>query len=122
MLITLLAAVGVQGAAQLTAQEDHRRLLLALGIASIRPGVDGMHPSAPNFANTDEAKANPYPDIPDVMAFKNGRSVKTARDWRRRRSEIIEDLDREIYGRTPRNLPRVTWEVRSTVNESNGAV
>jgi hypothetical protein len=31
-------------------------------------------------------------------------------------------FDREIYGRTPANLPKVKWEVKSTVQEKNGEV
>lgn len=122
----LLIVASVQGNYSLvrpnTAEEDHRHLLQILGIASLRPGVDGMNPKAANYANTDEAKANPYPNIPDVLAFKNGKPVRNPRDWRRRQGEIIEDLDREIYGRTPKNLPKVKWEVRASKQETNGNV
>src|SRR5260370_15222693 len=40
--------------------------------------------------------------------------------WRRRRPELVEDFDREIYGRVPKNTPRVKWEVTSTKREVNG--
>src|SRR5437764_1217414 len=43
--------------AQLTAKEDHRRLLDLLGIASLRPGASGQNP------NLDESKANPFPNL-----------------------------------------------------------
>lgn len=107
---------------KLSAQEDHARLLKELGISSLRPGVDGMNPKAANFANTDEAKANPYPQLPDALTFKDGKPVKNARDWKRRRAEIAEDLDREIYGRTPKHLPKVTWQIQSTDSEAVGDV
>ena len=42
--------------------------------------------------------------------------------WSARRPEIQEDFDREILGRTPANLPKVTWEVVSTTEEKNGDV
>jgi hypothetical protein len=58
--------------------------------------------------------------LPDPLVFKNGRQVKSARDWKRRRAEIAEDFDREIYGRVPRHTPKVTWEVTSASNETNG--
>ena len=125
MLPFLLVIASTQindGPVKLTAEEDHRRLLKELGIAALRPGVDGMNPKAPNYANIDEAKANPYTNIPDVLTFKDGRSVKSARDWKRRRSEIIEDLDREIYGRAPKRLPKVKWEVLKAEKTTVGDV
>lgn len=118
----MLAAVVAQAPVKMTAQEDHRHLLDLLGISNLRPGVDGMNPKAANFANTDEAKSNPYPDLPDPLVFKNGKPVKNARDWKKRREEIIEDLDREVYGRTPKKLPKVKWETVATLNETNGGV
>ena len=107
---------------KMTAEEDHRRLLKELGIASLRPGANGMDPKAPNFANTDEAKANPHPNIPELMRFKNGVGVKTPADWERRRLEIIEDLDREIYGRTPKVTPNVKWEIESIETGRTGGI
>lgn len=115
LLIGFLAAQPV-----VSAQQDHQELLNTLGISSLRPGRNGMNPNAPDFANTDEVKANPYPSIPRLMVFENGRPVKTARDWKVRRKEIIEILDREIYGRTPKRLPKVKWEVVSAVKGMTG--
>jgi hypothetical protein len=40
--------------------------------------------------------------------------------WNQRRPEIVEDFDREVYGRTPQHLPKVNWEITSTTNEKNG--
>src|SRR5471030_629402 len=105
---------------RITAEQDHKAMMDALHITSIRSGKNGMNPRDPNYANYDEAKANPYPVLPDPLVFKNGKPVKSARDWRRRRSEIVEDFDREIYGRVPRHTPKVNWEVASTTRGSNG--
>jgi hypothetical protein len=94
-----------------------------LGISTIRPGADGNNPKAPNYANYDESKANPYPDLPDPLTLKNGRKVRTARVWwNQRRPEIVEDFDREVYGRVPKNTPKINWEVISTTREVNGTV
>lgn len=108
------------GQSSVTAQQDHQELLKNLGITSLRPGRNGMNPNAPDFANTDESKANPYPSIPALMEFANGRPVKNAQDWQRRRSEIIEALDSEIYGRTPKRIPKVNWEVVSAEKGMTG--
>ena len=59
-----------------TAAEDHQNMMEQLGIKALRPGPSGNE-SAPNHANYDEAKANPYPDLPDVLTLKNGRKVTT---------------------------------------------
>ena len=94
-----------------------------LGIKTLRPGAEGFNRQAPNYQNTDEAKANPYPDLPDPLTLKNGQKVTTAAMWwNQRRPEIVEDFNREVYGRVPKNVPKVTWEVTSTTRTNNGAV
>ena len=81
-----------------------------LGISALRQGANGRDPNAPNAANYDESKANPYPALPDPLMLANGKPVKSAKDWwKKRRPELVELFDREIYGRTPKNLPAVTW-------------
>ena len=91
---------------------DYQQMLAQLGITSIRQGANGNDPNAPNAANYDESKANPYPELPDPLLLKNGTKIKTAKQWwDQRRPEIVEDFDREIYGRMPANTPKVNWEV-----------
>src|SRR5215471_13321993 len=72
---------------ELTAQQDHQRLMRLLGITSLRKGPSG-DPNAPDASNADESKATPYTSLPDPLTFKSGAGVKTARDWTRRRGEI----------------------------------
>jgi hypothetical protein len=87
--------------------------------------------NATNAANYDQAKANPYPDYPDALTLKtaikpskwwNGfgvfpwgkpsTKVATAKTWwKYRRPEIVEDFEREVIGRVPKNVPKVTWEI-----------
>ncbi len=108
---------------QLTAQQDHQRIMDLLHIASLRPGANGNNRQAANAANYDESKANPYPVLPDPLVLKNGQKVTKAETWwHQRRAEIIEDFDREIYGRVPKETPKVKWEVTGTTNEKNGDV
>jgi hypothetical protein len=108
---------------RLTEKEEHQRMMGVLHITELRPGRNGSNPQAPNFAHYDESKANPYPNLPDPLTMKNGAKVKTAKDWwDKRRPEIVEDFDREIYGRVPKNVPAVKWEVVSTTNETNSDV
>ncbi len=82
-----------------------------LGITRLRPGPSG-NASATNAANYDPAKANPFPDLPDPLVTKNGQKVTTAEQWWKvRRPEIVEDFEREVFGRVPKNVPQVTWTV-----------
>ncbi len=102
----------------MTAEQDHRRIMNLLHISSLRPGANGNNPQAPNAANYDESKANPYPNLPDPLILKSGRKVTTPTSWwNQRRAEIVEDFDREIYGRVPSVTPKVKWEVTSTTRE-----
>jgi len=107
-----------------TAAEDHQNMMDQLGIKALRPGPSGSTvPGTPNMANYDPAKANPYPDLPDVLTLNNGKKVTTADAWwKQRRPEIIEDFDREVYGRVPKNVPKVTWEVKLTTEATVGGI
>jgi hypothetical protein len=102
---------------------DHDNMLAQLKITNLRQGANGNDPKAPNAANYDESKANPFPNLPDALILKNGKKVISAKMWwTKRRPEIVEDFDREIYGRIPRNVPSVRWEVKSISKDSNNHI
>src|ERR1700724_51631 len=104
-----------------TAAEDHRNMMDQLGIKALRPGPSGNE-TAPNHANYDESTANPFPILPDALTLKNGKKgTNAAMWWNQRRPEIIEDFEREVLGRVPRNVPKVTWTVTNTVNAVVGS-
>lgn len=99
-------------------QADYQQMLEQLNIQSIRPGVNGSNPQAPNAANYDESKANIYPNIPVVLQLNNGKKVDSKRAWNyHRKPEIVEDFEREIYGRIPDNIPPISWKIISTENK-----
>jgi hypothetical protein len=101
-------------------QRDYNNMLSQLHITSIRPGPSG-NPQAPNAANIDETKASTYTSLPDPLTLKNGRKVTDEKTWwAKRRPEIVEDLDREVYGRIPKNTPKVNWEIIKDTMEMNG--
>src|SRR5438105_15753802 len=52
-----------------TAEQDHQNMMDQLGIKALRPGPGGDE-KAPNHANYDESKANPFPDLPDALTLK----------------------------------------------------
>src|SRR5882672_6885458 len=101
---------------QLSAAEDHARLMALLNIPAPFPagptGTNGL----PNSANYDESKATTYSKLPDPLIMNDGKKVTTAKQWTKRRAEILEIFEREIYGRTPKVTPKVKWEVTKTDN------
>jgi hypothetical protein len=98
--------------------DDYQNMLDQLGIKKMRKGRDGKGKD-----NSDEATANPYKEtMPDLMMFKDGSKVKSADQWPKRRAEIVEDFEREVYGRVPKNVPTVKWEVTSTVEGESGVI
>ncbi|MBO9561262.1 MAG: hypothetical protein J7621_00755 [Niastella sp.] len=103
-------------------QQDYKQMLQQLNITSTRPGPSG-NPQAPNAANSDESKASPYTTLPDPLLLNNGQKVTDAKAWwNKRRPELVELFDREVYGRSPKKTPKVTWEVVSTTQEMNGEI
>ena len=135
--MSLLAAVGAASAAgqeapspsppasttgpmNWTVEQDHQNMMDQLGIKALRPGPSGNE-KAPKHANYDESKANPFPDLPDALTLQSDKKVRTATEWwQERRPEIVEDFEREVFGRVPPNVPKVTWTVTSTVKSKAG--
>ncbi len=103
-----------------TSDQDHQNMMDQLGIKALRPGPSGDE-KAPNHANYDEAKANPYHDVPDPLTMNDGQKVTTpAMWWNKRRPEIVEMFSKYVYGRIPNNLPKVTWSVNMVDHEMLG--
>ncbi|PYU39869.1 MAG: hypothetical protein DMG53_23735, partial [Acidobacteria bacterium] len=92
--MSLLAAVGAASAAgqeapspsppasttgpmNWTVEQDHQNMMDQLGIKALRPGPSGNE-KAPNHANYDESKANPFPDLPDALTLQSDKKVTTA--------------------------------------------
>lgn len=98
--------------------DDYQNMLDQLGIKKMRKGRDARVKDT-----SDEATANPYKEtMPDVLTFKDGTKVQTADQWPKRRAEIVEEFEREIYGRIPANVPKVKWEVTNTTEGESGGI
>src|SRR5437867_3806110 len=110
-------AKGRPGQVVMTSQQDRQRVMDQLKITLFPSG-----PGAYLASTYDENTANPYPHLPDPLTFNDGSKVKTAAQWRKRRAEILELFDREVYGRRPKNIPKVTWTVASTTEGKTGNV
>lgn len=127
-VVMLLVAAGVQTGAQdstpapvtFTSEQDHQNMMDQLGIKTLRPGPSGNE-NAPNHANYDESKANPFPNVPDPLTMNEGQKVTSAQMWReKRRPELLEMFSKHVYGRVPSDVPKVTWKAGVTDHESLG--
>lgn len=113
-LSTCKAEDGSTAPVVFTTQQDHQNMLDQLGIKKLRPGRSSSA-DAPNGANYDEDKANPYPQLPELMKLADGRTVTTTTDWwEQKRPEIVRQLETEVYGAIPKNVPSVDWQLKQT--------
>ena len=46
--------------------------------------------------------------------MSDGKPVRDAKTWAKRRAEILQLYETQIYGRTPANTPKVSWQVAET--------
>lgn len=68
---------------------------------------------AQNGANYDESKVPRYV-LPDVLTCNNGELVTSAKQWeKQRRPEVMEYFLSQVYGRTPKDKIKVTYETLS---------
>lgn len=119
-LLTLLPfiATSMSPAGAQQPYNDHQNMMQELGIKAIRPGPDPRNPGT-----FDESKANPYAaSMPDVLRMKDGARVTRRAQWPARRAEIVEDFEREVYGRIPASVPNVTWDVTSTTTGESAGI
>src|SRR5450759_1311182 len=72
----------------------------------------GAFAQRPNV-NYDEAKVPAY-TLPDPLTMRNGEPVRDAATWQqKRRPEIIQLFENQMFGRTPARQPKVTFELTS---------
>lgn len=63
--------------------------------------------------NYDEAKVPQY-TLPDVLTCEDGSKVTTVKEWeKKRRPEILEWFSANVYGRTPQEKIKVSYETLS---------
>ncbi len=103
-------------------EQDRQRMMTLLGIKELRPGVDG-NGHGPHPVNYDETKADMRLQLPNPLRLEDGKPVTSpAAWWTKRRPQIVELFDRDIFGRVPAHVPKVNWEVASVTHEKNGDI
>jgi hypothetical protein len=127
VLIAALFAAAASGAqtsapppVSFTAEQDHQNMMDQLGIKALRPGPSGDE-NAPNHANYDESKANPFTNVPDPLTMNDGQKVTTpAMWWHQRRPQLVDMLSKYVYGYVPASVPKVKWTVQAVDHEMIG--
>jgi hypothetical protein len=61
-------------------------------------------------ANYDESKVGTY-ILPDPLIFSDGKPVRNSKDWQRRRREILELFEANVYGHSPKPPGNIRYKV-----------
>jgi len=61
-------------------------------------------------ANYDESKVGTY-TLPDPLVFTDGKPVRNAQDWQKRRREILELFAASVYGHSPKPARSIRYKV-----------
>jgi len=100
--------------------------LVLVGIVSAQAWIPSLRSvsqvvsAQARIPNYDESKAGNF-TLPDPLVFDDGTPVKTAREWRgRRRAEILELLETNVYGRTPMPPKHIRFKVFDVEKEALG--
>lgn len=83
-------------------------LLLTLFMAIAVSGADRKN------TNYDESKVPQY-TLPDPLVFENGREVRNARQWEKRRGEIMDLFREHMYGYEPAAPKNMDYEVLKVI-------
>lgn len=78
----------------------------AAATAQVRDTVAGI------YVNYDELKVGDYKEgLPDPLVFNNGKPVKNAKQWKKRRAEIVKIFEENEYGKWPAKKPTLRYDV-----------
>lgn len=70
--------------------------------------------------NYDESKVPAY-QLPELLETSSGKIVRSTKDWeKKRRPELLEVFEAEIYGRTPKDKIPVSYQVKSVEKAALG--
>jgi hypothetical protein len=100
--------------------------LVLVGIVSAQAWIPSLRSvsqvvsAQARIPNYDESKAGSL-TLPDPLVFNDGKAVKTARDWRkRRRAEILQLLETNVYGRSPKPPKQIRFTIFDVDKEALG--
>ena len=86
------------------------QMLTAAFIPLLVAGIAGSAAGQISGFNYDESKVPDY-KLPDPLVFNSGKAVISAKQWTsKRRGEVLELFRKEVYGRQPKDAPRLYSE------------
>ena len=89
----------------------------ALASAQVRDTIAGIP------VNYDESKVGDYKaGLPDPLVFNNGKPVRNARQWPKRRAEILKIFEENQFGRWPVAKPALRYDVQQDAGFGGEAV
>lgn len=85
--------------------------LVLVGVGSLC--AQDSDPAASIPVNYDENGTGDYKlGLPDPLVFNNGKRVKNAKQWQRRRAEILRLFEDNEYGRWPVGKPKLRYDIQ----------
>ena len=73
-----------------------------------------------HLSNYDESKVGTY-TLPELLVLQSGKPVRDAKTWlKKRRPQILRLYQTEIYGRIPKDAPKVRFHVAETETNALG--
>jgi hypothetical protein len=87
-----------------------KHLSITVCVAIVTLMLRGYLPAQVDSANYDEAKGGTY-TLPDPLVFADGKPVRSAADWKRRRTEILELFATNVYGHSPKPPAKTKFEI-----------
>src|SRR4051812_38460853 len=92
----------------------HLLLAIAVGVLAGQPGENVKK------ENVDESKVPPY-TLPDPLIDSHGKRITTSEEWmQKRRPEILHLFETEVYGRAPKEAPKLEFHVDTEKRDALG--
>lgn len=95
------------------------RCALAAVSGALCLGLGAAQPALTIPINEIEEAVPPYA-LPEILTGRDGRRVTLAREWPRRRAELLRLFEDHVYGRLPRGLARAPGWVVETRRDALG--
>src|SRR5581483_5814307 len=84
-----------------------RSLAVLIAVATLFGYAIAQTPAGTNY---DESRVGSY-TLPDPLTFQNGTKVRSAKDWQRRRAEILRLFEENVFGRRPKPPATINYNV-----------